>query len=351
MSKPTDHPPLPYIPALDPAEFEQSWQDVQRLLAALNGARLGAWDWDIASGRVNWSRGAQALFGLDPKRPLRTQVDYIELIPEEDRAGVLELFARVLSGAHPERAFRHRIRWPDGSLHWLEISGSPQQDADGRKRIIGVIRDVTEQQERAEALENSQRRFSSLFHLSPDVVLLVRMEGSIITEANQHFESVFGWPAAEVVGRSTRAAVSQPQRLGRPHRPGSPVAHPRRARARRRAVQPVHRTGGRVLPHQHLPRHHRAQARRSRPAHQRGKILQGLPQHARCRGHHRPRDRLLHRGQPRLPAPVRLGRQRDDRPQLPGTGHLGACRAAPRDARGLRPPRHPGWPRSATARP
>ncbi|WP_374980298.1 PAS domain S-box protein [Pseudomonas solani] len=204
MTKPSDRPPLPFIPALDPGEFEQSWQDTQRLLAALNGARLGAWDWDIASGRVNWSRGAQALFGLDPKRPLRTQVDYIELIPEEDRAGVLELFARVLSGAHPDRAFRHRIRWPDGSLHWLEISGSPQEDPDGRKRIIGVIRDVTEQQERAEALENSQRRFSSLFHLSPDVILLVRMDGGIITEANQHFESVFGWPAAEVVGRSTQ---------------------------------------------------------------------------------------------------------------------------------------------------
>ena len=71
MARSTDQtPPLPHIPAMDPAEFEQTWQDAPRLLAALNGAHLGTWYWDIRSGQVNWSRGAQALFGLDPNRPV-----------------------------------------------------------------------------------------------------------------------------------------------------------------------------------------------------------------------------------------------------------------------------------------
>ena len=39
MARSTDQtPPLPHIPAMDPAEFEQTWQDAPRLLAALNGA-------------------------------------------------------------------------------------------------------------------------------------------------------------------------------------------------------------------------------------------------------------------------------------------------------------------------
>ncbi|MNF35414.1 Phytochrome-like protein cph2 [compost metagenome] len=204
MRKASDpNPPLPHIPALDPVAFEQSWQDAHSLLAALNGAQLGAWSWDIDTGRVTWSRGAQALFGLDPHRPLSEPVDYIQLIPEDDRGEVLRLFREVLAGRQAERAMRHRIRWPDGSLHWLEISGSLQPEADGRRRMIGVIRDVTLQQQRAQELVSSQQRYSSLFHLSPDVVLLVRLTDSLIVEANQHFEDVLGWPAAETIGHTT----------------------------------------------------------------------------------------------------------------------------------------------------
>ena len=199
----TRRPPLPVIPALDPAEFEKAWQDAPHLLAALNGARLGAWYWDIESGNVSWSRGAQALFGFDPKRPLSAPVNYIELIPEEDRAEVLRLFDAVLAGTPSNRAFRHRIRWPDGSLHWLEISGSLQQDTDGKPRVFGVIRDLSAQREREEALASSERRFSSLFHMSPDVVVLIRYVDGVITEANQHFETLFGWPPSDIIGFST----------------------------------------------------------------------------------------------------------------------------------------------------
>ncbi|MDD0842590.1 PAS domain S-box protein [Pseudomonas sp. Gutcm_11s] len=159
MSKPK-LPPFPYIPALDPAEFEKTWQDAPRLLAALTGAHLGAWYWDIESGRVNWSRGAQALFGLDPRHPLEHQVDYIELIPEEDRSMVQRLFQQVLDGKTIPDAMHHRIRWPDGSLHWLEISGRAQLDANGRKQVFGVIREITDQQEQEQALRDSQERLT-----------------------------------------------------------------------------------------------------------------------------------------------------------------------------------------------
>lgn len=204
MARSTDQtPPLPHIPAMDPAEFEQTWQDAPRLLAALNGAHLGTWYWDIRSGQVNWSRGAQALFGLDPNRPVTRELHYIELIPEEERAEVLATFEAILKGEQIPNALRHRIRWPDGSLHWLEITGSLQREADGRPRMFGVIRDITAQQERAEALSASEERFASLFRLSPDIMMLVRYDNSEIIEVNQHFTHAFGWNPSEILGYST----------------------------------------------------------------------------------------------------------------------------------------------------
>ncbi len=204
MARSTDQtPPLPHIPAMDPAEFEQTWQDAPRLLAALNGAHLGTWYWDIRSGQVNWSRGAQALFGLDPNRPVTRELHYIELIPEEERAEVLATFEAILKGEQISNALRHRIRWPDGSLHWLEITGSLQREADGRPRMFGVIRDISAQQERAEALRASEERFASLFRLSPDIMMLVRYDNSEIVEVNQHFTHTFGWYASDILGRPT----------------------------------------------------------------------------------------------------------------------------------------------------
>ncbi|MGB4075712.1 PAS domain S-box protein [Pseudomonas sp.] len=204
MAKSSDRrPPLPFIPALDPAEFENTWNDAPRLLRALNGANLGAWYWDIESGRVSWSRGAQALFGLDPKKPLRKQIDYIELIPEEDRAGVLLLFEQLLAGNPSNRAFRHRIRWPDGSLHWLEISGSLQQDADGKPRVMGVIRDISNQQSRDQALRSSEEKFAQAFNYSPDAVVITDKSSGRFIEVNAGFERQFGWSSEQTLGRTS----------------------------------------------------------------------------------------------------------------------------------------------------
>ncbi|OEC33199.1 sensory box protein [Pseudomonas sp. 21C1] len=203
MANSSDTPPLPHIPALDPAAFEQSWGDAPRLLAALNGAHLGAWFWDVDSGRVSWSRGAQALFGLDAAQPLTETVDYIALIPEDERTEVLEKFQAVLRGEPTPIPLQHRIRWPDGSLHWLEISGSLQTMQDGKAQMFGVIRDITAQQERAQALQNSEQRFADLFNLSPDVMLLVKYDSGVIVEANRNFSSTFGWSTQEVLGRTT----------------------------------------------------------------------------------------------------------------------------------------------------
>ncbi|WP_434609874.1 EAL domain-containing protein [Pseudomonas sp. R1-7] len=204
MPKPADHlPPLPRIQALDPKRSEQSWDSAPQLLAALNGARLGAWSWDIDTGQISWSRGTQALFGFDPRQPLPADVDYLDLLLPEDRARGVRAFHAAVAGAPLEQAMHHRIVWPDGSLHWLEISGSVLPDKHGRPRMIGVIREITHQREREQALRSSEKRFATLFHLCPNMVLLTRQEDGLISEANQYFESLFGWPVHDVIGRTT----------------------------------------------------------------------------------------------------------------------------------------------------
>src|SRR5471030_438404 len=204
MRNPVDTvPPLPRIYALDPQEAEQSWDSAPQLLAALNAARLGAWSWEIDTGRISWSRGTQALFGFDPRQPLPKDLEYLDLLPADDRAKVVRAFHAVLAGEPFAQAMHHHIQWPDGSQHWLEINGSLAPDKAGRRRMIGVIRETTRQREREHALSHSEKRFATLFHLCPNMVLLTRQADGLISEANQYFEMLFGWPVAQAIGRTT----------------------------------------------------------------------------------------------------------------------------------------------------
>jgi len=68
---------------------------------------------------------------------------------------------------------------------------------------MGLICNATHRRIRLQALKNSEKRFATLFHLSPHMVLLVRIEDGLISEANHWFESLLGWPLNQAIGRTT----------------------------------------------------------------------------------------------------------------------------------------------------
>lgn len=51
--------------------------------------------------------------------------------------------------------------------------------------------------------KESEKHFTTLFNLSPNVVLLTRFEDGLICNANCHFETTFGWPLDACVGKTT----------------------------------------------------------------------------------------------------------------------------------------------------
>ena len=67
----------------------------------------------------------------------------------------------------------------------------------------GLINNASHRRTRQQALNNSEQRFATLFHLSPHMVLLVRIEDGLISEANHWFESLLGWPLNQAIGRTT----------------------------------------------------------------------------------------------------------------------------------------------------
>ncbi len=76
---------------------------------------------------------------------------------------------------------------------------------DGRiTGIVGTNIDITELKRAEARLKSSEEKFAKAFELSPDVILLYRERDFIIIDINQKAEQLFGYPKAELIGRSVK---------------------------------------------------------------------------------------------------------------------------------------------------
>jgi PAS domain S-box-containing protein len=133
----------------------------QRLELVLASSGTGFWEWDMSSGRLDWSEAIYRQHGIDPAEDPPDYETYLGTIHEADRAR----FGEAISAAVADEGqfdLEFRIRWPDGSIHWTRGSGRVFRDGDGRPvRMVGTGQDITErrrlEEERIRLLDEERR--------------------------------------------------------------------------------------------------------------------------------------------------------------------------------------------------
>jgi PAS domain S-box-containing protein len=88
----------------------------------------------------------------------------------------------------------------DGSSVQLELAASVLDDDDGR-RILSFIRDITERKQADQRLRESEERYRAVFETTGLATIIVEQDTSV-SLVNREFTRLFGYPAAEVQGRS-----------------------------------------------------------------------------------------------------------------------------------------------------
>jgi PAS domain S-box-containing protein len=126
----------------------------QRLRLAHEAAKLGTWQWDIASGDVVWDERLEAIFGYAPGTFPRTFEAWLGGIHPEDVPEVLEIVNKAMDD-RSSYVLRSRVVWPDGTTtKSIESWGQVTTDSEGNPTgTIGCLRDVTEEREIERALE------------------------------------------------------------------------------------------------------------------------------------------------------------------------------------------------------
>ena len=102
------------------------------------------------------------------------------------------------------------LRRNDGSVAEVEADGEPSS-RDGAALVVR-LRDVTEREERGRALEQARRRFQLAFHSAPTGMALVRLDDSVILDANRSLADMLERPIDDLVGRTIRE-VTHPEDL------------------------------------------------------------------------------------------------------------------------------------------
>lgn len=119
-------------PAIKRAQFEaMQTESKEHLRVALEAADLGTWDLDLTSdtAAVRSLRHDQ-IFGYEQHQVQWEQEIAMRHVVPEDRPLFQAAFARAVQTG--VLSCEVRVRWPDGSIHWIAPLGRTYYDKDGR---------------------------------------------------------------------------------------------------------------------------------------------------------------------------------------------------------------------------
>ena len=142
----------------------------KRLSLALEAARMGIWDYDLATNTIQWSEHVHKLLGLKKDDFDGTLETYMNLVHPDDREHVTKDLDRSLR-YKKDYYSEHRVVWPSGLIKWVESIGKVSFDSHGKLlRITGTIQDITNKKEIELDREDWKQRFE-LISTSAGIVI------------------------------------------------------------------------------------------------------------------------------------------------------------------------------------
>jgi PAS domain S-box-containing protein len=148
----------------------------------------------------SWNRAAERIFGFTAEEAIGRSIRMI--IPANRQHEEDALLARIRQGegiSHFETIRQHK----DGRLVPIALTVSPVRDEHGT--VVGaskIARDISERK-RAEL---ASRRLAAVIEWSDDAIISKNLD-STITSWNRAAERMFGYTAAEAIGRSIRMLI------------------------------------------------------------------------------------------------------------------------------------------------
>ena len=188
----------------------------ERFEMAQHAAGVGVWEWDLETGKVEWTPEMFRLFGLDPRKEEASLETWTAIIHPEDRETATSKINRALN----TRSFldnEYRIVQPDGKIVWISALGQGEYDDQNQPiRMSGICTDITERKKAEHEKRESEKAHAAAFYArnlieaSLDPLVTISANGKI-TDVNEATEKVTGYSRKQLIGSDFSNYFTQPE--------------------------------------------------------------------------------------------------------------------------------------------
>lgn len=143
----------------------------ERLRLALDVGHVAAWDWDLATGKVQWSDEHYRMHGYAVGETTPSYAAWASRVHPDDLPDTEAALQAAREGAG-DYAHEFRSLHPDGVVRWLSAHGRVFRDETGApRRMVGATIDVTERREWG---ERQKVLLAELQHRVRNILAIVR---------------------------------------------------------------------------------------------------------------------------------------------------------------------------------
>ena len=176
----------------------QALENEQRFKRVATVATDAVWEWDLARDRLWWSDGLTRAFGDSSREGGEVLADLFARVRADERDAVLRGIRGCLTA---ERWMgEHHFLRPDGTYAYVLHRAAVVRDASGCPvRVIGSLRDFSLRRAHEEKLAEQ----AALLDQARDGIMVRDMD-DIIRFWSRGAEKLYGWTAAESLGRRSR---------------------------------------------------------------------------------------------------------------------------------------------------
>ena len=140
-------------------------------------ARIGSWEWTIATGAVTWSDGMNHVLARGHGSPSPTFETLPQFYTPESWQRLGVVIARAIeTGASYDLELE--MICADGATCWTTTRGEAIRGANGTVvKLRGTVHDITETKRATESLRTSEAEFRTLAESMPQIVWITRPDG------------------------------------------------------------------------------------------------------------------------------------------------------------------------------
>ena len=173
----------------------------ERLEQTQRIAQLGTWERATNGGPAHWSAQLDAIFETAPGQRRSTLDATLAVVHPADRTRVAALRAAAAQ-AQGEQTFDYRLLFPDGRIKDIRERRDTLPGARGQpRRELATFQDITALKVAESMLDSEKSRLRAFIDAIPDLVWIKDTDG-VYLACNPVFESFFGAPEAEIVGKN-----------------------------------------------------------------------------------------------------------------------------------------------------